>query len=194
MRLDWRENPSFTNSVRTVSALTGCPISVRVVASFAMLFDTQIKGRTGSPSVAGSTSRLSAGMSPGSFSQTARRPPPARRTCPFGSGCASRSALPRLIVERASPVIFETVARPPRPAVRTSAAAYKRLPRSSSREPTVSHRRRIAAWSIMPPTYAGSPKTGIPKTRVNPTHDRRIAIQLFFGVSLSLCPNFRDHL
>jgi hypothetical protein len=36
----------------------------------------------------------------------------------------------------------------------------------------------------MPPTYAGSPKTGIPKTRVNPTHDRRIAIQLFFGVPL----------
>jgi hypothetical protein len=48
----------------------------------------------------------------------------------------------------------------------------------------VSHRRRIAASSIMPPTYAGSPKTGIPKTRVNPTHDRRTAIQLFFGVSL----------
>ena len=55
------ENPSFTNSVRTVSALTGCPISVRVVASFSMLFDTQIKSRTGSPSVAGSTRRLSAG-------------------------------------------------------------------------------------------------------------------------------------
>jgi hypothetical protein len=37
----------------------------------------------------------------------------------------------------------------------------------------------------MPPTYAVSPKTGIPKTRVNPTHDRRTAIQLFFGVSLA---------
>ena len=61
--------------------------------------------------------------------------------------------------------------------VRTSAAANKRRPHSSSREPTVSHRRRIAASSIMPPTYAGSPKTGIPKTRVvNPTHDRRTAI------------------
>jgi len=47
-----------------------------------MLFDTQIKGRTGSPSVAGSTRRSSAGMSPGSFSHSGRRPPPARRTRP----------------------------------------------------------------------------------------------------------------
>ena len=37
-----------TNSLRTVSALIGCPISVRVAASFSMLFDTQIKGRMGS--------------------------------------------------------------------------------------------------------------------------------------------------
>ena len=37
----------------------------------------------------------------------------------------SRSFLPRLIVERASPVIFATAARPPRPAVRTLAAANK---------------------------------------------------------------------
>jgi hypothetical protein len=140
---------SLTNSVRTVSALIGCPISVSVAASFSMLFDTQIKGRMGSPSVAGSTRRLSAGMSPGSFSQSARRPPPARRTRPFGSGRPSRSVSPRLIAERASPVIFETIARPPRPALRTSAAANKRRPRSSSPEPIVSHRSRIAASSIM---------------------------------------------
>jgi hypothetical protein len=93
----------------------GCPISVSVAASFSMLFDTQIKGRMGSPSVAGSTRRLSAGTSSGSFAQSARRPPPARRTRPFGSACPSRSFLPRLIVERASPVISETTARPPRP-------------------------------------------------------------------------------
>src|SRR5580700_5648806 len=164
LRFDWRENPSFTNSAHTVSALIGCPIRVRVAASFSMLFDTQINGRMGSPNVAGSTKRLSAGMSPGSFSQTERRPPPARRTCPFGSGGASRSCLPRLIVERASPVIFETITRPPRPAVRTSAAAKRRRPRSSSREPTTSHRSRIAASSIMQSTYPGSPKTGIPNT------------------------------
>src|SRR6516164_4020601 len=103
LRLDWRENPSFTNSWRTLSALIGCPISVRAAASFSILFDTQIKGRMGSPNVAGSTRRLSAGTSPGSFSQSGRRPPPARRTRPFDSGCASRSCLPRLIVERAKP-------------------------------------------------------------------------------------------
>ena len=97
-----------------VSALIGCPISVRVVASFSMLFDTQIKGRMGSPSVAGSTRRLRAGTSPGSFSERARRPPPARRTCPFfGSGSASRSTAP---------------------ATRTSIAANKRRRRSSSFE------------------------------------------------------------
>jgi hypothetical protein len=48
-----------------------------------MLFDTQIRGRIGSPNVAGSTSRLSAGTSPGSASDNARRPPPARRTPPL---------------------------------------------------------------------------------------------------------------
>ena len=61
LRLDWRENPSFTNSLRTVSALIGCPISVKLAASFAMLFDTQIKDRMGSPSVAGATRRSRAG-------------------------------------------------------------------------------------------------------------------------------------
>jgi hypothetical protein len=30
--------------LRTVSALIGCPISVKLAASFSMLFDTQIKG------------------------------------------------------------------------------------------------------------------------------------------------------
>jgi hypothetical protein len=42
----------------------------------------------------------------------------------------------------------------------------------------------IAASSIMQPTYAASRKTGIPETRVNSAHGRRIAIQLFFEVSL----------
>jgi hypothetical protein len=40
-----------------------------------MLLDTKIKGRMGSPSVAESTKRLSAGTSPESVSDTARRPP-----------------------------------------------------------------------------------------------------------------------
>jgi hypothetical protein len=69
------------------------------------------------------------------------------RTWPFDSGSASRSPSPRLIVERASPVIFETTARPPR-----GAHLRRRKqppPRSSSFEPTASHRCRIALSSIM---------------------------------------------
>src|SRR2546423_1896822 len=125
LRLDWREKPSFTNSLRTVSALMGWPIAVNAAASLSMLLDTQIRGRMGSPSVAGSTRRLSSGTSSGSFSATALRPPPARRTCPLGSGAASRSSSPRLIVERASPVILETTASPPHPAVRPALDADK---------------------------------------------------------------------
>ena len=113
LRFNWREKPSFTNSLRTVSALIGWPIAVRVAASLSMLFDTQINGRMGSPSVAGSTRRLSSGTSSGSFSASDLRSPPARRTCPFGSDAASRSSSPRLIVERANPVILETTASPP---------------------------------------------------------------------------------
>ena len=48
--------------------------------------------------------------------------------------------------------------------VRASAAANKRRPRSSSFEPTASHRCRMASASIMRPTYARSPLNGIPKT------------------------------
>ena len=137
-----------------------------------------------SPNVAGSTKRLSAGTSPGSFSQTARRPPPARRTCPFGSGAASRSSSPRLIVERASPVIFDTAARPPQPALRTSPAANNRRPRSSSFEPTVSHRCRIAFSSIIRPTYACSPapESPTPKSLRRTPADRNLVL---FGVSLA---------
>ena len=93
-----------------------------------MLLYTQIRGRIGSPRVAGSTRRLSSGTSSRLISLTALRPPPARRTCPFASGSAPRSSSPRLIVERASPVISATIARPPQPAVRTSAAANRRRP------------------------------------------------------------------
>src|SRR5208283_3895992 len=57
LRLNWREKPSLTSSLRTVSALTGWPIAVSVRASLSMLLDTHVRGRMGSPRVAGSTSR-----------------------------------------------------------------------------------------------------------------------------------------
>src|SRR6516162_7302748 len=160
LRLNWRENPSFTSSLRTVSGPIGCPISVSSAASFSRLFETQIKGRIGSPSVAGSTRRLSAGIRPGSLSQSARRPPPARRTRPFGSGSASRSSSPRLIVERASPVLIEMRAH--------------RLPALPNRSP-VDHAtdlRRFAAH----------------RNPQGPSHSAagpQIAIQLMFGLSLA---------
>jgi hypothetical protein len=54
------------------------------------------------------------------------------------------------MVLRANPVTFETAARPPHPAARTSLAANNRRPRSSRFEPSASHRCRIASVSIMP--------------------------------------------
>src|SRR5208337_1159553 len=85
LRLYWREKPSFTSSLRTVSALIGCPMPVRIAANLSMLFDTHNSGRMGSPSVAGSRRRFNAGTRPGSLAATALRPAPARRTRPFGS-------------------------------------------------------------------------------------------------------------
>ncbi len=42
----------------------------------------------------------------------ADRPPPSRRMRPAGNGAPSKSSSPRLIVERASPVILETSRQP----------------------------------------------------------------------------------
>ena len=50
--------------------------------SSCMLFDTQIKGHMGSPSVAGATRRSSAGTSPGSFSQRRATPAPSAANAP----------------------------------------------------------------------------------------------------------------
>jgi hypothetical protein len=157
LRLPWREKPSFRSSARIVSIPTGKPIDVSSVASFSRLFDTQTRGRIGSPRVSGSTNRRNASRSAGSLSPRACRPPPLRRMRPVGKGAASKSSSPRLIVERASPVTLETSASPPRPAARTSAAANIRRPRSSSFLPNVSHRTRIAAESIIHTIYTTEP-------------------------------------
>ena len=78
------------------------------------------------------------------------------------------------MVESASPVILATATLPPRPAVRTSPAAKRRRPRSSSFEPTACHRSRIALMSIMPtgmlPQHApGNP--AIPSHNATPRCD-----------------------
>src|SRR5262245_31991049 len=184
LRLCWREKPSCTSSLRTVSALIGCPIAVSVSASLSMLFDTQISRRIGSPRVAGSTRRFSAGTSPGSVVLTALRPAPDRRTFPLANGAASRSSSPRLIVERARPVICETTARPPQPAALTSPAANNRRPRSSSFEPTVSQRVRIASSSIMPSGLRLFVRNRNPSDLSHSAARPQNAIQLLFGVAL----------
>ena len=70
----------------------------------------------GSPSVAGSMMLRRSSISVASRLDGCRRPPPLRRSRPFGSDAASRSFRPRPMVERANPVIAETAARPPHPA------------------------------------------------------------------------------
>ncbi len=172
-----RRARSRAPSVRTVSIPTGKPIDVSAVASFFRLFDTQTRGRIGSPKVSGSTNRRNASRSPGSSSPSACRPPPLRRMRPIGNGAASKSSSPRLIVERASPVISETTASLPRPAARTSAAANNRRPRSSNSLPNTSHRTRIAAKSIIQATYTTNSSEGIPLPSP--------AIRLFSEVSLA---------
>ena len=117
-------------------------------------------------SVAGSTRRLRSSSSVASVSVKGRGPPPLRRTCP-ASGGASRSFSPRSMVLRASPVMFETAARPPHPPARASLAANNRRPRSSRFEPSASHRCRIARRSIMHTLVA--PRVA-PRNRHPPSH------------------------
>src|SRR5262249_27660067 len=162
----------------------GCPIAVSASASLSMLFDTQISGRMGSPSVAGSTRRFSAGASPGSVALTALQPAPDRRTLPLANGAASRSSSPRLMVERARPVIRETTARLPQPAALTSPAANNRRPRSSSFEPTVSQGVRMASSAIMPSELRLFVRNRNPSDLSHSAARSQNAIQLLFGVSL----------
>ena len=116
----------------------------------------------GSPSVAGSMTLRRSSISVVSRLDRCRRPPPLRRTRPFGRGAASRSFSPRPTVERASSVISETASRPPHPVARTSPAANTRRPRSSSFEPTDPHLCRIACVSIMPASILSQRHPGNP--------------------------------
>ena len=63
LRLYWHEKPSFTSSLRTVSAPIGCPMAVRIAANLSMLFDTH----------SGITER-------GRFEETVLDPVPLRRS------------------------------------------------------------------------------------------------------------------
>src|SRR5262245_57675233 len=180
LRFTCREKPSTSvSSLPTVFALILCPISLSARASFSRLFDTHRNGCTGEPSVAGSTKRLRSSTSVGSVALSALPPPPLRRTRPPGRGPSSRSSSPRLMVERARPVMRETTLRAPWPAACTSPAAHSRLPRSSSLEPIRSHRSLMPVSSIsslMPTRYACSRRPGIPPSQsVTPTERDSLA-------------------
>jgi len=140
----------------------------------------------GSPSVAGSMTPRRSLISVASRLDRGRRPPPLRRSRPFGRGAASRSFSPRPMVERASPVISETASRPPHPAARTSPAANTRRPRSSSFEPTDSHLCRIACVSIMPTRILPHRHPGNPAALSHITTWRPRAIRFIYCDG---CPN-----
>src|ERR1700674_1031637 len=126
LRLTWREYASSSTSSRpTVFGLTSWPQALSSHASFSRLLETHVSGRIGSPIVAGSTRRVRSPSSVLSVAVTVGRPPPARRTRPGSSAGPSRSFRPRMIRDRASPVIAATPATPPHPAARASLAAKK---------------------------------------------------------------------
>jgi hypothetical protein len=80
--LDSRENPSFTNSGHTVSALIGCPICVKVAASFSTFRHPEQRPH-GIAQRRGLNEALERGDEPRSFSQTERRPPLAAANPPL---------------------------------------------------------------------------------------------------------------
>src|SRR5271169_7243595 len=70
--------------------------------------------------------------------------------------------MPRPMVLRATLVARDVAATPPCPAVRASAAACNRRPRSSSDRRTAWYRVRMGFSSIMNPQYAALRALGIP--------------------------------
>src|ERR1017187_4226322 len=114
----------------TVQALILYPWRHNSSANFAVLFDDQRNGDIGSPRVAGSTSRSSSFNSPGFCSALDFLPPPAFRTRSGGTSCPSSSRTALCSVVRLNPVARATVAIPPCPRHRASAAATNRRCRS----------------------------------------------------------------
>jgi len=109
-------------------------------------------GRSRSPEYASKRRRSSSSV--GSVAVSACRPPPRRRTKPASVSGASKSLRPRPIVLRATPVARAEALMPPYPAVRASAAANNRRPRSFKLRRTAAYRSPIADASIIRAAYA----------------------------------------
>ena len=164
LRLAWREKPSRVSSLRTLLGLTAWPMSPSAAPACRSSWTPTAADARDRRSVAGSTRRSRSASRLASRSVSGRGPPPSRRTRPPRGGGASRSFSPRPIVERASPVICETAASPPRPAARASLAANTRRPRSSRFEPSASHRCSIPPGRSCRNGNAQLPRQGIPQT------------------------------
>jgi hypothetical protein len=127
----------------------------------AVRFFKSSRGRTGSPSVAGSTRRLRSSSSAASVSVNVRGPPPLRRTCPGASGGASgrievfQSALNGTTrqpgIRRRAPRSLQTTASLPSPAILRSMlrkwsavnlfTLHHEFPRLVQDEPRIDHTR-----------------------------------------------------
>src|SRR5271166_1487145 len=145
---------------------------------------THRKAASGSPRIDDCTSSFNASKSPGWVSIAGLLPPPRRRTRPPNcSAPASRSARPRPMVLRATPVARETSATPPRPAARASQAANRRLSFSFRTGESASKRAVIAAVSIIQAGYSLQPSSHgncrIRSLRSCPTPDSFLPIRLF---------------
>ena len=88
---------------------TRYPRSANAPARCRWLRLTHSRAACGSPRIADATSSVSASSKPGCSTTAALRPPPLRRTRPFGQADAalSRSRRPRPIVLRAMPVVCD---------------------------------------------------------------------------------------
>src|SRR3982074_3427191 len=111
-----------------------CPLSFSSAHSLRRLSDVHNCRRIGSPRVTGSSSDLRSERRVGSSVIFDLRPPPCRRILSFLTEArSSRSASPRYIVRRASPLVSATPLTPPCPIIRASDAAQRRRLRSSSK-------------------------------------------------------------
>ncbi len=126
----------------------GVACCCRAAANCGQLLHVHRNGDSGSPRVVGSTKASNAAASVGSSAVKALRPPPGRRCRPAGGNRAGwvKSARPRRIVARSSPVTSATTAIPPRPS-----ASPRRRPPSGGSVRYTPHSRPPSVCECRPP-------------------------------------------
>src|SRR5277367_649462 len=158
----WRLYPSRRSSAATVRGPTLCLLSPSSFASLDVLFVVQRSDDSGSPRVTGSTIDSRSDRRVGSVSTSRLRPAPRRRirwSCALSFGADSvklaSSRFPSHNRLLRIPVAAVTIAPPPGPNAIASAAAQRRVTRSSITECSIPNFRRICSTtSCMPPRTA----------------------------------------